>query len=176
MAVIKYSPDTRTVTCRLFEPHASKGDAIPAIDGLRTFIYKSLIYCGDLPKVEITSPWHKYGLQGDAPICVQWSTLMFFTYMLTCEVYGECVPSLTKTALKTLWNLRTIIMPVWMYYMDLSIPNPSATDTLLDPDFTPGSEIDMYRCAEQTVCVSPCEEGVDGKCFNANLFKRQRVA
>jgi hypothetical protein len=170
MALVKYRPDTRVVSCIIFEPHAEMDSAKNTVNGMRTFLYDSTIYCGDVPDVQVDSPWSSEGLQGYAPVCVQWSALMFFSYMFTCELHAACNPLLTRLALKKLWRVRAVAIPVWMYYMyTLGIKHETG-DTTMHADFGTDSEIDVYRCAEQSTCTDPCVRGADGQCFNKHLF------
>ena len=177
MGVLKYDPERRVVSCLVFEPHAVKEESDPTVKAMRRFIRDTLAYTvtevpgGELPRVKVRSPWTTQGLQGNAPVCVQWSALMFFTYMLNCEVGGTCDTKASIRVLQHMWEIRKSIIPIWMFYMNQIIVKSSSLETqFLDPEFEPDSEIDPYRCSDAWPCRYPCALGSNGKCYNKKMF------
>ena len=169
MCVISF--DKQRVRCVIFEPHAVSAASAPTVKGMRKFIQDVIDRSGKQLKLTVTSPWSAEGLQGDAPVCVQWSLLMFLTYILNCQM-GRCNLRQMRNALDAVWALRHVIMPVWLFYVHtILFKDVASTGDYLDADFEPGSEIDPFNCHTQSApCHSPCAKGKNGVCFNALLF------
>lgn len=179
MGFLKYDSGTNTVSCTIFEPHATQEDVDPTVTSVRGFLEQVIETTGLSPTLNVTSPWHEKGLQGGSPICVQWSLLMFFTFMLNCEVGGGgCNMSLEKELLMHLFRNRSSIMPIWMYYMDTNIVRSKFVPggDLGKEDFDPDSEVDVYKCSEQKApCSYPCAPGKDEGCYNKLLFTSRKL-
>jgi hypothetical protein len=173
MSVLKYDPGFQQLSCVIFEPHATKDAAPATIHAMREFLTDTVLMALEgAPRVYVWSPWVETGLQGDAPVCLQWSLLMYFTYMVNCELGGgRCGRKSMKRVLSHVWDMRKSAMPIWMYYIHTQIETPRGYN-VLDRDFEPDSEIDAYKCSESPLpCRYPCALGGDGKCFNKKLFK-----
>lgn len=177
MGFLKYNSETNTVSCSIFEPHATQEDVDPTVRAVRSFLEGIIESTGSAPPptLNVTSPWHEKGLQGGSPICVQWSLLMFFTFMLNCEVGGGgCNMALEKELLMHVFRNRSSIMPIWMYYMDTTIVRSKFVPggDLGKEEFDPDTELDVYRCSEQkSPCSYPCAPQKDGDgCYNKLLF------
>lgn len=180
MGFLKYDPGTNTVSCTIFEPHATQEDVDPTVRTVKSFL-EGIVESAGLaspPTLRVTSPWHEKGLQGGSPICVQWSLLMFFTFMLNCEVGGGgCNLALEKELLMHVFKNRSSIMPIWMYYMDTTIVRskfvPGGGEQVdMGEEFDPDTELDVYGCSEQKApCSYPCAPREDGDgCYNKLLF------
>jgi len=175
MGFLKYDSDTTTVTCTIFEPHALKEDVDPTISSVREFLEGIIAATKTTPTLNVVSPWHDKGLQGGSPICVQWSLLMFFTFMLNCEVGGGCNMALEKELLMHVWKFRSAIMPIWMYYMDTNVVRSKFTPgQYIDPEFDRDTEIDVYTCHTQKApCSYPCAPGKGDGCYNSLMFREE---
>lgn len=180
MGLLEYMPEKRRLTFKLFEPHATTQAVQSRRLGLYTFLYTPVAHASveqELPSVKVTAPTSDHtGLQGDAPLCLQWSLIMLLTYMINCRLEGHagCSSKVLNRTVAHMFSVRKRLMPIWMYYMNTEIVRSDAVregEEVLD-GFGADSEIDPYGCAESPLpCRYPCSQGRDGKCFNKKLFR-----
>ena len=172
MALLTYDPGVRKFSCLIFEPHATFEASRPTIGAVRGFIHRTLIYTGaNVPDVNVWSPWTKRGLQGDAPVCLQWSLFLFFTYMVNCVLIEGVCDGDYKNVVQHVFTNRNSLMPIWMYHM-WEINKPPEVGGL-SSEFESNSEIDAYNCHLQDPCRYPCAIGKNGNCLNKKLFTKE---
>jgi hypothetical protein len=166
-------------TCILFEPHAREQSAKSTIRAMETFLRGSMTP-NDI--LHISSPWSDKGLQGNSPICASLSLLMFFTYMVNCQLNNLCDRSRDKSVLTHLWNNRNSIIPIWLYFLDRMIIRSSSmvikrSVVGLGADkFHLSTEVDAYNCYKKKHCSYPCARNDQGVCYNPLLFYTDKGA
>ena len=124
--VIKYNPDYG-LRCIFFDPHATKNSGGNVTTYLEGF-FKSIELLQNV-KLSVEFPWTEQGVQGPVPVCVQWSLIMLFTYLINCE-YGECEDQyrMMTYALDVLASKRSTVITTWLYYMDLIVGKSDVTE------------------------------------------------
>ena len=176
--VLKYIPETNTLVCVVLEPFAARGKASRTANHILAYMTKNL----DGVTVRVVGTDTREGLQQKSYMCSQWASLMFFTYMLTCEVGGGCRDAGPNVSLvvEYFFTNRHFLMSVWMFYMQQTMRlKPIREAETLAWDRAGGNnrvfhefdETDAYNCQSRSraTCTSPC--GINkGKCVNENLF------
>ena len=181
MGILEYVPEKRRLTFKLFEPHATTEAFKSRRSGLYALLYTPAAHASvgqEMPLVTVTAPTSDLtGLQGNTPLCLQWSLIMLLTYMINCRLEGHvgCSSKVLNRTVAHMFSVRKRLIPIWMYYMNTEIVRSDAVREraeVLDEGFGADSEIDPYGCAESPLpCRYPCSQGRDGKCFNKKLFR-----
>ena len=176
--VLKYIPETNTLVCVVLEPFAAHGKAFRTANHILAYMTRNLVGV----TVRVVGTDTREGLQRKSYMCSQWASLMFFTYMLTCEVGGGCRDAGPNVSLvvEYFFTNRHFLMSVWMFYMQQTMRlKPIREAETLAWDRVGGNnrvfhefdETDAYNCQSRSraTCTSPCGM-IKGKCVNENLF------